>query len=133
LKTTRRRILQQLAAWLGAVSVTAPGHAASPMRDWDSDPALMATIDALISNKRSAAIIGQAYLHRFDHERSTAALASMLRENVMRLDRALSAAAVLRQVRLDFERGDVVNLHGWILSRTEGRICALCARLQEQP
>jgi hypothetical protein len=103
------------------------------MRDGDSDPALMAAIDALISNKSSAAIIGQAYLHQFDNERSTAALASTLRENVMRLDRALSAEAVLRQVRLDFERGDVVNLHGWILSRTEGRICALCARLQEQP
>ena len=27
----------------------------------------------------------------------------------------------------DFERGDTVTVDGWVLSRTEARLCALCA------
>ena len=30
------------------------------------------------------------------------------------------------RVRAEFGAGDIVRVHGWVLARTEARLCALC-------
>ncbi len=66
--TTRRRILQQLAMTLSTAAVTLPTHAAPHPACVTGDPDLSAAIDGLISQRNSAAIIGEAYLAQFDSE-----------------------------------------------------------------
>ncbi len=123
--TTRRRILQQLAMTLSAAAVTLPTHAAPHPACVTGDPDLSAAIDGLISQRNSAAIIGEAYLTQFDDERSANILMSKLRESLLADTQCIDEHALLGRIRADFERGDIVNLHGWLLSKTEARLCAL--------
>ena len=124
-RTTRRRILQQLAMTLSAAAVTLPTHAAAHPACVTGDPDLSAAIDGLISQRNSAVIIGEAYLTQFDSERSADILLSKIRESLLADTQRVDEQTVLCQIRVDFERGDIVNLHGWLLSRTEARLCAL--------
>ena len=41
-------------------------------------------------------------------------------------------AAIRQQIQLDFARGQVVNVAGYILSATEGQLCSLAALLERQ-
>ena len=72
-----------------------------------------------------ALLVGQRYLQLQSAEASLDVLADLL------LERLQSAALSDMQhdfslaVQEDFERGDVVNLDGWMLSSTEVRLCAL--------
>jgi hypothetical protein len=41
-------------------------------------------------------------------------------------------SAIATRLRRDFEERDTVRLHGWVLGRTEARLCALCALLEDR-
>ena len=123
--TTRRRILQQLAMTLSTAAVTLPTHAAPHPACVTGDPDLSAAIGGLISHRNSAAIIGDAYLTQFNDERSADILMSKIRESLLTDTQCINENILLSRIRADFERGDIVNLHGWLLSRTEARVCAL--------
>ena len=125
--TTRRRILQQFAMTLGTAAVTLPTHAAPHPACVTGDPDLSAAIDGLISQRNSAALIGEAYLTQFDDERSADILLRKIRESLLADTQCIDEHTLLGRIRVDFERGDIVNLHGWLLSRTEARLCALYA------
>lgn len=125
-RITRRRVLQFFAGMLGAASVpvslrSATGTSAA------SDPAIARAIDALISNKVSAAVIGAAYLRQFEQERSIEILQVKIHDSVSDEDLPIDEHTLLRRIATDFEHGYIVNLQGWLLSRTEARLCALCA------
>ena len=72
-----------------------------------------------------ALLVGQRYLQLQSAEANLDVLAALL------LERLQSAALRDLQhdfslaVQEDFGRGDVVHLDGWMLSRTEVRLCAL--------
>lgn len=87
----------------------------------------------LLRRRASARVIGQAYLAATPAEAEAGRLveritmqleggASALRLAPDRL-RTLLAARVLR----DFDEGATVQVRGWILSRTEARLCGLAA------
>ena len=124
-RTTRRRVLQLIATGLGAASVPVSVKGAS-LASSGSDPVFARTLDALISDKESAAVIGAAYLDQFELERSSAILQTRIQESMSDAGLTMGEHALLRRVEMDFERGEIVNLHGWLLSRTEARLCALC-------
>jgi hypothetical protein len=128
LTTTRRRVLQQLAAALGAASLSAPVKAAASGR-LAADPFLTRALDALLPNRDSAAVIGAAYLRQCEQERPAEILQAKIQQTVREVGPAIDEHALLRRIALDFERGEVVNLQGWLLSVTEARLCALCATL----
>ena len=80
-----------------------------------------AGLGSLFTRPDAARAIGAAYLRAYPQE--------------ARVVRSLRIAAngredVATRVRADFAGGDVVMVEGWMLSRTEARLCALaCARL----
>jgi hypothetical protein len=82
----------------------------------------------------AARAIGQRYLRDFPEENDAGALVGRILEGVPDLPREVDAseaadlrARFRRRFAADFESGDTVQLDGWILSRTEARLCALCA------
>jgi hypothetical protein len=71
--------------------------------------------------------IGRRYLGTVPAERDVAILRSQLGVFATPADVLAKVAALEQAVRSDFERGEVVALDGWILSRTELRAAALFA------
>ena len=112
---------------LSTAAITLPTHATPHPACITGDADLSAAIDGIISQQRSAAIIGKSYLNQFDDERSADILMNRIRETLLRDTHPIDKQTLLRRIRGDFVRGDIVNLHGWLLSRTEARLCALYA------
>ncbi|MGH3092968.1 MAG: hypothetical protein ACRDOG_11685 [Gaiellaceae bacterium] len=82
----------------------------------------------------SARVIGREYLRLVPGEASAATLAARVVERLPGGSRAVDAASddrlheLLLGVTLeDFEGLRTVELHGWVLARTEARLCALAA------
>jgi hypothetical protein len=105
---TRRRILRLLLS-LGAIAATAPALTlgrSAPTWPWRGQ------------GHRSAAVIGRRLLALDAPE------ARRLRELATRLEgEGLSMTDLTRRVRSDFARERVVQVDGWILSRTEAAFC----------
>jgi hypothetical protein len=76
--------------------------------------------------RASAARIGEAYLEDHPEEAQPALLARLLREAGLEEAPGPTSRARAR-IREDFERGRTVQVDGWVLSRTEARLCALTA------
>ncbi len=70
--------------------------------------------------------IGDAYLRMHPEERSCDTLVSALLGDAADIP-ADATPIVVDRIRSDFERGRVVNLHGWRLSRSECQLAALAA------
>jgi hypothetical protein len=124
---TRRFILA--AAALGATF--SPRDAVSFVSTECSGGAAM-RLRALIPAPVSAREIGRIYLAQCPEEDGIAALTRLILSsmsldsgNVAALDRQALPAMVTSRVRADFEEEFTVEIGGWILSRTEARLCAL--------
>ena len=70
--------------------------------------------------------VGAAYLRMHPEERNGDALVAALLGDAAGVP-ADATPIVAERIRSDFERGRVVDLHGWRLSRTECRLAALAA------
>ncbi len=125
---SRRQLLGRLWALAGlAVAATiAPLRRLRPRPGADSgeDPTA-ARLAALAGPPESARAVGAEYLRSTPEERDPALLAQ-------RLASGLAPGAPLRpqlarRIRADFEQERVVSLRGWVVSRTEARLCALAA------
>ena len=86
------------------------------------------------SHKQSAKIIGLQYLRFAPKEADVHLLVELICSHRPERRTELTIANVnkrrellLLQQRQDFEHGRIVKLHGWILSETEVRLCALTA------
>ena len=80
----------------------------------------------------SAVVLGRLYLNRYPDENSLDALALHLPLQIRTgggVDHDTESGAlhdqVRSQIRRDFESGNCVRIDGWVLSRTEARVCAL--------
>jgi hypothetical protein len=97
---------------------------ASPNRG--DDPGRPAVLDDILRwLSPDAAPVGERYLQLHSAEADLDMLAQLLLDRIPSavgddLPRELSCA-----VQEDFARGDLVNLDGWLLSRTEVRLCAV--------
>jgi hypothetical protein len=104
-----------LALWLPGASAGPRDDAAAPWAPLAGDP----------RTRRSAAALGRAYLRRHPEEASAAGLALALERRLpggMPPERALRRACAE-----DFAAGDTLRLDGWVLARSECRLCALLA------
>ena len=79
-------------------------------------------------------LIGDWYLDRYPAERDVSVLAKALSAAIPGFSRSGAQAdpqrlkAAIRAARADdFARDDVVSIGGWLLARTECRLCALAA------
>ena len=86
----------------------------------------------VFKDRSSAGVVGRAYLDENKEEDSVAFLAStlVLETGLADLPQLPSGVGDYREriwnaTRRDFDTNEVVQINGWILSRTEARLCAL--------
>ena len=104
-----------------------------PVRGSSSD-FLTKKLGNFYTQGKSAKIVGKEYLRVVPGEADTEALLNLIcsfqphwRTDLIKADRATLLQMFRRQQAHDFESGAIIKVHGWILSRTEGRLCALSA------
>jgi len=91
-----------------------------------------AAIEELVGDLSGARAIGTRYLVIAPEERDAAFLARHLFAGVADGPHHAAGMSALRQAigahrQRDFTTGDTVIIDGWILARTEARLCALAA------
>lgn len=124
-----RRLILRLAAST-AIVAAAPAVWARPARAAAGCGADLASrLAALIPHADSAARIGERYLASAPAEADPSLLVSSI---LGQHGHEATADAVLRRVvgerrQRDFIDGNTVSVDGWVLSRTEARLCALVA------
>jgi hypothetical protein len=73
--------------------------------------------------------VGEAYLRQLGRDTTRESVVAAARGALEAIngsrDQPGAIRALVRAVRDDFERGQTVQVEGWILSRTEAEICAL--------
>jgi hypothetical protein len=89
-------------------------------------------VEALLPNITAARKVGERYLAQTPEERCTLRLTEALFGGALHHPPAADALPHLRRIiearrHQDFTRGDTVILDGWLLARTEARLCALAA------
>lgn len=120
-----------------ALTLAAPGLL-SLLSGCGTAPDLDAALSDFHDDAGAAAVIGSAYLEVTPEERDRGLLLERLAgaslaawDQLAVRDRAALAEAVRERHRADFAQDRVVRLNGWILSRTEARLCALVAGPQD--
>lgn len=98
-------------------------------------PTLGVRLENALSDAASARALGSAYLARHPEEADTAALARRVMALLAPYARPTAAGrelaeALARLRTTDFRRGDIVDLDGWVLSRSEVMVCALVAAVR---
>jgi hypothetical protein len=129
---TRRHFLIVSAAFAAPLLVRRPWEMLDPLRIGSN--ATAERLAALLRRPDSARIIGQAFL-RVSSERTTTALVSGIVASLPGGPRAIADSAdeadvrelLVERIRRDFAEEVVVELDGWIVSRTEARLCGIVA------
>ena len=123
---TRRRFLTLAGSVIGTVGIALPGAATAAGDDGAAELAGVAR------RARSARAVGRAYLEATPEERCADVLTTKISERLPDGGRAIRGAgdeALRRQlhsaIARDFADERVVRVRGFILSRTEARLCAL--------
>jgi len=126
----RRAFIATITAAATALFAGRPSGAAPP-RPLHADAARL--LEAF-RQRESAAAVGRAYLATRPEERDAPRLAGAVSRDLRdggcdpaTGDRADLRRAVSGRVRQDFADGRTVTVDGWVLSRTEARLCALAA------
>jgi hypothetical protein len=130
---TRRRFLHML-FFLGAtVPLRRPDIFVTTDGSYSIDPPFSKFVN-VFHDKESARRVGLEYLRVVPTEADAHELIKLIcsrwqerYDEIAHADTAKIKKLLLRQQREDFEKGRIVNVHGWILSETEARLCALAA------
>jgi hypothetical protein len=92
-----------------------------------------ARLRALVADAQRARTLGRSYRAQFPEEARPPALTGLLcsslglgAQGIAALDNDALLSRLDSRVREDFSCGDTVQLNGWVLARTEARLCALC-------
>lgn len=106
---------------LGARGPGTPAEAATRLR-------------ALVGDPGSARVVGRAYFAAHPAEATPERVARELVRSLGLEDGSLVAeddaslrSRMARQIRADFAQGKIVSVGGWVLARTEARLCGLWA------
>jgi hypothetical protein len=94
---------------------------------------LAATLSTLLYDRAAARRLGRLYVRQVSAEddprtlaRLVVALPEAQQADAIALDHTSLRHRIDARVRGDFASGTTVQLDGWVLSRTEARLCALC-------
>lgn len=127
--TSRRRVL----GWVAAIGVLQL-LGLRPARDRENLDLALRLIRVVPYPLASARAIGSAYLEVVPDEAASGVLRQLVRNAVLlsgteasRLSDAALAQLFQQRVTMDFESGRIASVDGWVLSRTEARLCALMA------
>jgi len=122
---TRRRLLLAAAGLAAAV-------VAGPIAMWPvverfaaGDPA--ALLRGLVTHRGAAVALGRSYLEGNPTEAHRADLVRNLVGGGVPASTSRASREVASRIRADYRSGRTVVIEGWVLSRTEARLCALIA------
>ena len=128
---SRRRFLAAAAAGTTALLSQALGVAVIPGMPGGVERAAAADLRALFANPESARAIGAEYLRQYPAEAAVNTLIELIGVVGAGQDGRFQASALTamlqRRIAQDFETDTIVQVNGWILSRTESRLCAIWA------
>jgi hypothetical protein len=120
--------------WLGCASGLSmlPHYARAHSPDLRHDR-LTATLRTLVDDQGAARRFGLLYVDQTPVEADPGVLARLIlgvaapgQVDDFELERRSLRRRLDAKVREDFASGTTVQLDGWVLSRTEARLCALC-------
>lgn len=134
MSTSRRRLLARVMPTLAGIAllnqarfaVSGAGHDASV------DARAIRGLRGMFRDPHSPAQLGRAYLEQTPDEADPATLLMrIVKQPHVRQQIAFGSEDDLRdwvrsRIRADFEAGALVNVRGWMIARTEARLCALC-------
>lgn len=109
---------RQAVIGLTIASLAASAGVAAELGDL-MDPAL--PITSYLKHDASARVLGQAYLQKSPNEADTQTLIRLLG------DGPVTRETLRARIARDIEDGDLVNVAGCFMARTEARLCALVA------
>jgi len=128
---TRRGFLRVL-TFLSAFGLARPARALAKLGEARAPNSLVSKLAGFFSHKESAALVGREYLRCAPGEADARLLEDLIcsfqdkrRAELADADTAKLRELLLLRQRQDFEEGRIVHVHGWILSETEARLCAL--------
>jgi hypothetical protein len=132
-RISRRRFL--IGASVGLAGAVPALSALRWLEAFAGPPSLEQTLARLFRHHDSARRIGRAYLRLHPEEADVALLRYHLESALPPTSWATGGTSVARRAlversRQDFGDDNTVAIEGWILSRTEGRACALLAVVQ---
>lgn len=134
--SSRRLFLQKLLAWSG-YALFYPARLLAKQRRCAKTTDLALDLADLFDNKASANVVGTEYLRSQPGESSIPLLLERILPDKLNICDRFGPPSpeewkqyLLRQRCEDFEHGRVVNVGGWALSQTEGRLCALVTLLE---
>jgi hypothetical protein len=116
----RRELLRQ--ALFAVAAAAAPLPAASRGQD-----STLATVAALFTSIAEVRRVGAAYRRQYDDEPHIRELHRHLFESLDALDPADLAGWIADRREEDLASGDTVVVSGWLLARSEARLCAAVA------
>jgi len=129
---SRRRFLASL-LWALLLALR-PGFAWAVLSERRGDNSLDSRLGTLLRHEESARLIGREYLRIAPHEANVQILSDLIElghgddpKCTSDADAESLRERLWSRTRQDFEEGHIVRIHGWILSLTETRLCALAA------
>ena len=132
---TRRSFLHILGS-LSLFVLSRSAHALTKKGVPETFNPLVSSLTRSFIHRESAAIIGLEYLRYRPIEANVHLLVDLIctsrseqRAELVKADTEKCRELLARQQRQDFEHNRVVKIHGWILSETEARLCALAASI----
>lgn len=129
---SRRTILKSAVG--AALMALGPRRAWARTSSFVDFPGGCPAIDGLLVHADSAVVVGLEYLSLHPEERDPKHLRHLIDEalgdRLDVLDPAVLRERVRQRLRQDFAESRTAIVHGWILSVTESRICALAALLR---
>lgn len=130
-RVARRTVIRALLAADPLVFGFPPMHGLKKPTDTGKRGALETVALEVLGDRQAARAVGRAYLSEYPSERCKGMLAGLqgvaARAGSNRGPELF--AALQRANRADFAVGNIVEVDGWILGRTEARICALAATI----
>ena len=129
-----RRIFLRTLVCLSAFGLRRPARALAGLATSSGPDLLAANLARIFVHKNSAAIVGIEYLRCVPGERDVRLLVELIcssraerRVEFTQADAGKLRELLLLQQRQDFAHGRTVKIQGWVLSKTEARLCALTA------
>ena len=133
-KFTRRDFLFRSTAILFSVTglIGTIYNAAIQSDDTTMKQVVAKLVKAAFIDPSSGVKLGSAYLHMCPHECKLNTLVKAIisenteLEHIIYINKLANIQEVLKhQIKKEFENGKVVNIDGWVISRTEARLSAL--------
>jgi hypothetical protein len=128
---TRRGFLRVL-TFLSSFGLARPARALAELGESRAPNSLASKLAGFFSRKESAVLVGREYLRCAPREADVRLLVDLIcsfqeerRAELASADMAKLRELLLLRQRQDFGEGRTVHVHGWILSETEARLCAL--------